>query len=152
MKKKSSVPLKNHFEKVLKAFWKNFGKPKKRKVDKRANKITGDWRKNVMWLRDGLYQSDVLVPEYLSKIQLVNWTEGIAFELKTDGSRTNPTNNLGKSAFKINMFNRCSEFKIQMLVFITTKLNASRLKTCRYAKDCVKDCAEAGFEIEIIGV
>jgi hypothetical protein len=144
--------MKSQIEKMLKAFWKKLGKPKKRKANKRVNKITDDWRKNVMWLRDGLYQIDVQVPGYPLNIDLVNWTEGIAFELKSDGSRKNPTNELGKSTFKINMLNHHSEFKIQMLVFITTKLKASQLEACRYAKDCIKDAAKADLEIEIIGV
>lgn len=152
MENKPSFFLKSSFQKMLKAFWKKLGKPTKRKPGKRVKRTTDDWRENVMWLRDGLYQTDVPVPDLSLKIDLVSRTEGIAYELKTSGSRKHPTYEFADAMFKVEMFNRQSEFKIQMLVFITQELNVPRLETCGVAQTIVKKAASNDFGVEIIGV
>ncbi len=105
-----------------------------------------------MWLRDGLYQTDVPVPGLSLKIDLVSRTEAIAYELKIAGSRKHPTYELADALFKVEMFNRQSEFKIQMLVFITQELNVPRLETCGVAQMILEKAASANFDVEIVGV
>lgn len=136
---------------MLKAFWKKLGKPSKRKPRKRVGKTTDDWRENVMWLHDGLYQTDVPVPGLPLKIDLVSRTEAIAYELKIAGSRKHPTYELADAVFKVDMFNRRSKFKIQILVFITQEFNVPRLETCGIAQMILNKASSADLDIEIIG-
>jgi hypothetical protein len=152
MKSKPSFLLKSQIEKMLQAFWKKLRKTPKRKLRKRVNKTTDDWRENVMWLRDGLYQTDVPVPGLSLKIDLISRTEGIAYELKTAGSRKHLTYELADAVSKVEMFNRQSEFKIQMLVFITQELNVPRLEICGVAQMILQKAASADFGIELIGI
>ena len=152
MENKPSFFLKSSFQKILKAFWKKLGKPTKRKPGKRVKKITDDWRENVMGLGDGLYQTDVPVPGLSSTIDLVSRTDGIAYELKIAGSRKHPTYELADVIFKVEIFNGQSEFKIQMLVFITQESNVPRLEACGIAQMIFTKAAAAGLGVEIIGV
>ncbi|HSY74789.1 MAG TPA: hypothetical protein VK810_04905 [Dongiaceae bacterium] len=152
MKKKSSFFLKSHFEKMLKAFWKKLENPPKRKPRKRVNKTTDDWRTNIMWLRNGLYQINMPVPLASEKIHLVSRTEGIAYELKIESLHEHPTLELANSLFKVDFLNRHSKFKIKMLAFITEESNIPLLEMCGMAQTMFKKAAEADLRIEIIGV
>jgi hypothetical protein len=152
MKKKSNFFLKSHFQKILKAFWKKLGKPPKLKPGKRLIKTTDDWRENVMRLRDGIYQTDMPVPELFEKIHLVSRTEGIAYELKTESLREHPTLELANSLLKVDLLNRHSKFKIKMLAFITEESNIPLLEKCGMAQTMLEKAAAADLGIEIIGV
>ena len=96
------------------------------KGDKSAAKVTRHWQEKVMRLGNGWYQTEVPIPELGEKIDLVNLTDRIAYELKASGN--NPGHEFYKDVFKILVFNEKSKRKIRTLVFITEKKGVEKLK------------------------
>ena len=117
--------------------------------DKSAKKVTLHWQDNVMRLYDGLYQTEVPVPSLKEKIDLVNLTDGIAYEMKVSGK--NPGHEFYKDIFKILIFNKKSEAKIKMLVFITEKKGVEELNR-GLGKEAINFAKRLNLQIELVGV
>ena len=115
--------------------------------DRQAFAVTKAWQTAVA---SEEVRIEVPVADNLNeKIDIVDFSTAIAYEMKVSGK--NPHHEFYKDIFKVIVYNRRHDRKLERLVFITEKDGADRLSK-GLGKAVMESCEQYGMSITVIGI
>lgn len=91
--------------------------------DKQASAVTKVWQDKV--ISKSVHKEVAIASNLIERIDIVDLTEGIAYEMKVSGK--NPNHEFYKDIFKAIVYNQHHAKKIKQLVFLTEKEGADKL-------------------------
>jgi hypothetical protein len=119
---------------------------------KAAQRISLEWQKDVLAHFGKRFRNEYPVaPLGNERIDLVDETDGIAFELKV--SPNNVHFEFYRDIFKVAVHNRESHsLKIKRLVFITPEEGVAKLRSSFVKSVSAIAGEQLGFEVEVVGI
>ncbi len=118
---------------------------------KASGKVCRTWQESVLDQFGSRFEREYPVGQgFREKIDLVDRTKGIAYELKV--SKNNTHFEFYRDVFKVLIHNRTSpSFRIRRLYSITPHAGAEKVRTA-YAKEVARFAANQGVAVEVLGI